>query len=71
VTEILPKFPTVTSGYIVLRLEKFIPRSKPTGKAFRPNQFEKFNEISSVATFLKRTTDSQIDYGSLIFSRPY
>jgi len=29
---------------------KYIPRS--TGKAF--NQFEKFNEISSVATFLQR-----------------
>jgi len=51
VTEILQKFPTVSSGYIVLRLvEKYIPKS--TGKAF--NQFEKFNEISSVATFLKR-----------------
>jgi len=51
VTETLQKFPTVTSGYIVLRLvEKFIPRS--TGKAC--NQFKKFNEITSVAMFLKR-----------------
>jgi len=36
-------------------VEKYIPRS--TGKAF--NRFEKFNEIISVATFLKRPETNQ------------
>ena len=47
----VPAVTSLTCGYIVLRLvEKFIPMSAREAH----NQFEKFNEISSGATFLKR-----------------